>query len=114
MAGSLDSLLSSGGLKSYQTGSIAGGVAVGTGEDLRHVDITVSSVDVLKTVCSFDGGFALGTSTEIPLHKYGGSSTVVVKSCTIRMINATTLRISTRDNAGTARMVGRWQIAESK
>ena len=114
MAGSLDSLLSSGGLKSYQTGAVAGGVAVGTAEDLRYVDVTVSSVDVLKTVCSFDGGFALGTSIEIPLHKYGGSSSVVVKLCTSRMINATTLRISTRDSAGTARIVGRWQIAESK
>ena len=114
MAGSLDSLLSSGGLKSYYTGAVAGGVSVGTGEDLRYLDIPVSSVDVLKTVCSFDGGFALGTSTEIPLHKYGGSSLVVVKACTIRMLNPTTIRISTRDSAGTARMVGRWQIAESK
>ena len=114
MAGTLDNLLSSGGLKSYYTGAYAGGVSVGTGEDLRYVDITVSSVDVLKTVCSFDGGFALGTSTEIPLHKYGGSSSVVVKLCTARMINATTLRIATRDSGGEARIVGRWQIAESK
>ena len=113
MAGTLDSLLG-GGLKSYQTGAIAGGVAVGTGEDLRYVDVTVSSVDVLKTACSFDGGFALGTSTELPMQKYGGSSSVVVKTCTIRMVNATTVRISTLDTGGTARMAGRWQIAESK
>ena len=115
MAGTLDSLLSSGGLKSYQTGAVAGGVAVGTGEDLRYVDITVSSVDVLKTVCSFDGGFATGTDTEIPLQKSGGSVSKVIKVCTIRMLNATTIRISTRDTTGqTARIVGRWQIAESK
>tara|TARA_R110002124_G_scaffold138431_1_gene301870 strand:+ start:41 stop:382 length:342 start_codon:yes stop_codon:yes gene_type:complete len=113
MAGTLDSLFG-GGLKSYQTGAVASGTSTGSGEDLRYVDVTVSSVDVLKTACSFDGGFALGTSTEIPLQKYGGSSSVVVKTCTIRMLNATTVRISTRDNAGTARIVGRWQMAESK
>ena len=113
MAGTLDSIIG-GGLKSYQTGAIAAGVAAGTGEDLRYVDIAVSSVDVLKTVCGFEGGFALGTGTEVPLWKYGGSGNSIVKTCTIRMLNATTIRISTRDSGGAAMIVGRWQIAESK
>jgi hypothetical protein len=108
MAGTLDSLF--GGLRSYQTGYVAGGVAAGSGEDSRFVDVTVNSVNVLKTACSFDGGFVGTTNIQAAMEKSGPSQT---KLCTIRMINPTTVRISTLDSGGDSRLVGRWQIAES-
>jgi hypothetical protein len=109
MAGTLDSLF--GGLRSYQTGAVGSGVNVGTGEDVRFIDVTVNSVNVLKTACKFDGGYAANTtSTDLPMRRSGSG---VVSVCTIRMISSTTLRISTTASGNPGTLVGRWQITES-
>jgi len=97
-----------GGLKSFQTGYVSTTtLTTGTGEDVRYVDVTVSSVDTTKCFAVFEGGFS--SSTNNSMVKSGGNTAF---DATVRLTSSTNLRIST--NYADAAVVGRWKILEFK
>lgn len=96
-----------GGLKSYQTGFVSTtSFSTGSGEDARYVDVTISSVDTAKAFVLFQG--AWDSTTSAAMTRAGG------RDATYRLTSATNLRISTNSITGTAALVGRWQVVESK
>jgi hypothetical protein len=101
-----------GGLKSYQTGYVnSASLTTGTGEDLRYLDVTVSSVDTAKTMCSFAGSGSSSVSRAMAYFITGTEQQTIISP---RMTSSTNLRLAnTYNNAPSTAMVGRWQIAEA-
>jgi len=100
-----------GGLKSYQTGYVSGTTTSGSGEDARYVDVTVSSVNTAKTICSFDGGGINGALSGAMSYYSGGSEMAIFAA---RMTSSTNVRIANgRGNNWPSNVAGRWQIAEA-
>lgn len=131
------SMLLGGGIKSNQTGfvSISNPIyGAANGEDGLYIDVTIASVDITKSIANFDGNVFLRT--------YGTSNSAIgfgvdyIRSVTIdsnngvyqmlqkvraRLINATTLRLSTITNLAVGeftlnecKFIGRWQVVETK
>lgn len=96
-----------GGLKSFQTGFISTNMNVGSGEDVRYLDITVSAVVTAKTIGAFQG--SLGSNTHALYSGYGGEDSGIA---TTRMISTTSLRLANNRNIA-AYLSGRWQLAEA-
>lgn len=141
----LSALLASGGMKSVQTGWVettTPTIAVAssdedakalTVEDQVYVDIAISAVDISKAVAMASGGFGYYgsagpvTSFVSAYFKprlstiYVGSSSYAASSLiTARLINATTLRLSSDrpvvgdGNITAARLSCRWTVVEGK
>lgn len=100
-------LFGGGGVKSIQSGFISStSLSTGTGEDVKHVNVTVSAVDPAKSLVLFSGGFA--GAIDGAQQTSGGSSAF---SATQRLTSATNLRVSVASSFPTA-LVGRWTILE--
>ena len=132
----LSSLLG-GAIKSNQTGFISiSNPLYGTvnGEDGVYIDVTIASVDVAKALATFDGnmfirtagasGSGFGFSVD-----YIRANTIdcnngvyhLLQNVRARLINATTLRLSTITTLNSAeitlldcKFIGRWQVVETK
>lgn len=138
----LPSLLG-GGIKSRQTGWVEtttptmvaaadlSAARNATGEDQVYVDITISAVDVTKAVIDVVGGFGYFTSSfyqDTAFYKprlrgnsySGGGGGGGTHELTARLINSTTLRLSSdrpsvQDSMVTqVRLVARWTVLEGK
>lgn len=104
----------SGGLKSYQTGyvDVVAPSVGGGGQDVRIVDVTVSSVSTSKTMCSFDG--AGGSSEAAGRGQIYSQDTYAFAIVAPRMTSSTNLRLATASQLGSVGCIqGRWQIAEA-
>lgn len=138
----LPSLLG-GGIKSRQSGWIEtstptmvpavdlGVARNATGEDQVYVDITISAVDTTKCVLDVVGGFGYFTSSlngDTPSYKArmlcaigsGGGSGGATHQITARLLNTTTLRLSSdRPSVADNQIIGklfacRWTVLEGK
>ena len=99
-----------GGIKSVQTGFTSGtAVSIGSGEDLRYRDITISSVNPAKCVVQFEGG--MGNSLVEAMMVSGPSGATYAYKVTARLLNATTLRLACVSNTYST-IAGRWTITE--
>ena len=131
------SMLLGGGIKSNQTAFVsASNPLYGTvnGEDGIYLDVTIAAVDVAKAIATFDGNMFIRTTG---VSSSGmGFSVDYIRAQTIdsnngvyhalqrvraRLINATTLRLSTITTLNSAevtlsdcKFIGRWQIVETK
>ncbi|MDZ7868833.1 MAG: hypothetical protein U5L02_06445 [Rheinheimera sp.] len=139
----LSALLASGGMKSVQTGWVetttptmvaAADIAAArnaTGEDQVYVDITISAVDTTKCVLDVVGGFGYFANAlygDTPSYKPrflsaigdGGSAGGATHQITARLLNSTTLRLSSdrpsvQDSMLTRKLFGcRWTVVEGK
>lgn len=91
-------------IKSIQSGLFGtASPSIGAAEDSRYVDITISAVNPSKCVLTLWGG--AGDGTDVAWSRGGNGYT-----CTMRLINATTLRISSPTVRST--LVGRWTVVE--
>lgn len=104
------SQFATGGIKSIQTGYVATiGIASGTGEEARYLDVTVSAVaNIAKCLVTFNGSANTAGSTTSSSYN---QSTSVFLIPTIRMLNSTTIRIMVSSSAANA-IVGRWTLVE--
>lgn len=100
-------IVAGGGVASIQTGYIASSTSTGTGEDLQYVDITISSVDVTKTVVSFVGGGGVYASGCM----WDAGSTSSAK-CLPRLTSGTNLRIACSAVPAVGTIAGRWTVVE--
>lgn len=99
------------GLKSVQTGYVdTSTLTIGTGEDVRHLNVTIAAVqNPSKCVVRFVGGHNSGSAAVGGGTMKAGSLTVF--EATPRLTSATNLRLSsTSGDAG--RMSGRWYVEE--
>lgn len=81
-----------GGVKSVQTGYVnAPTLTAGSGEDTRHLNITVSAVDTSKTICFISGGASVSGQGIGGFLKSGGTN---VAEVTWRLTSSTNLRVS--------------------
>lgn len=115
-AGYLDQAISSlpaSAIKSIQSDFLPITVAtVGTGEDLKYVDVTITSVDTAKCFVSFVGGSASGNAGNCYI-KSGSGTTSVTYMCSARLTTSTNLRISSPQNDALAPSIaGRWTVIE--
>jgi hypothetical protein len=131
------SMLLGGGIKSNQTGFVSiSNPLYGTvnGEDGIYIDVTISAVDVTKSIANFDGNVflrTLGTSNSslgfgvdyIRAQTIDSNNGVyqALQRVRARLINSTTLRLSTITNLaaseytlGDCKFIGRWQVVETK
>lgn len=107
-------LAGGGGVKSIQTGYVdSTSPTTGTGEDNRHVNVTISAVSSMaKCVVTFDGSGATNSNSSGGYSAPGTSSDVMV--VTARLTSTTNLRLGTKSvaaqNAGG--IAGRWTVVE--
>ncbi len=123
------SLLLGGGMKSIQSGyvdalPVYGAINV---EDGLYFDVTVAAVSTAKSVAMFSGqillkslGNGMNETSNPDLARYV-SANIVFMITRARLINATTLRLSTRTvhaagelNLAESRVIGRWTLLEAK
>jgi hypothetical protein len=93
---------------SYQTGFVSSATSTDSGEDLRYVDITISAIDVTKTLVMIQGG-AAETDLTARRKATAGTASVATYELTGRLTSPTNLRISAPSGAVIA---GRWQVLE--
>lgn len=139
----LSALLASGGMKSVQTGWVEtttptmvaaadlSAARNATGEDQVYVDITISAVDTSKCVLDVVGGFGYFTNAlngDTGAYKArllcaigsGGGSGGATHQITARLLNTTTLRLSSdRPSTQDSMIIGklfacRWTVVEGK
>ncbi len=132
----LPALLGS-GIKSNQTAFVSAlNPLYGTvnGEDGIYLDVTIAAVDVVKAIATFDGNMFIRT-TGVSGSGFGFSVDYIrantidsnngvyhlLQNVRARLINATTLRLSTITTLDSAeitlsecKFIGRWQIVETK
>lgn len=83
----------------------------GSGEDVRFVDVTISAVDTAKSLCLFEGGGGTGTGSGAEGASRWKSGSTGVQGLTVRLINSTTLRVSSVSTFP-ERFNGRWTVVE--
>ena len=104
------SQFATGGVKNIQTGYVATvGIASGTGEEAKYLDVTVSAVaNIAKCLVTFNGS-ANSSGTTITSSYNASTSTFFIP--TIRMLNSTTIRIMVSTPSASA-IIGRWTLVE--
>ena len=98
-----------GGVRSIQTGYVqTSGLAVGSGEELKYFDVTVSAVtNVAKCLVTFNGSANSGGSSAATYYNSG----IPLVIPTIRVLNSTTIRIM-MSSAVVVNLTGRWTLIE--
>lgn len=105
-----------GGIKSIQTGYVAvttGSTTTGTGEDLRYINVTISSVSTSKSIPAVYGSGNRAATTE---SVYSGQTDYNMPIILPRLTSATNLRLSVNAPAlGSefSSITGRWYVVES-
>lgn len=96
------------GVKSIQSGYVSStSMTTGTGEDTTYVNVTISSVNISKSIVYFTGGASGDTGNAIMRNADGVYST----DCFPRLVDSTTLRLSS-PRPGVGAIVGRWTVKE--
>lgn len=126
----LNQFLGGGGIKSVQTGFIdrESYTGNGSGEDEKYVDVTISEVNVSKSVASFKGGVGISGSYDTDgkilatLKAFGGAHNGLPDGAAVyeiipRLVNSTTLRLALPagpHSGGMFQFQGRWTVVEGK
>lgn len=85
-------------------------LSVGSGEDVRYVDVAINAVSAVASCdVSFAGGAAATTLIAMTLSANDGTRTLQV---TARLMNPATLRLSCVD--AVTRIVGRWKVVDHR
>lgn len=110
-------LAGGGGVKSIQTGYVRSAtLASGTGEDNRYLDITISGVNVSKSMVMVSGSGGAGTLGFDGSYYSSVTSSGVVFVLFPKLTSATNLRLGTKDvNSNSASSIAaRWTVVEYK
>jgi hypothetical protein len=108
----------SGGLKSFQTGFVStSSASSGSGEDIRFLDVAISSVSTSKAIPNMFGSGARADIPIIAAYSWAGDN-ITVGIVLPRLTSSTNLRLSVNGDLGayggtTTAIVGRWQVAEA-
>jgi hypothetical protein len=97
-----------GGLKSFQTGYVFGPGTVGTGEDNKFLDVTISSVTTAKSIPA-----CYGSGSNASFGIYLADTTLTTSIMTPRLTSSTNIRLACDGFGSVIRMGGRWQVAEA-
>jgi hypothetical protein len=100
-----------GGVNSIQDGYInTSSLTTGTGQDLRYVDVTISSVVVANSVVTFQGS---GSTNASRVPDYFSNTAISQPIAIPRLTSSTNLRISCpTSTAPAAAIAGQWVVVE--